>query len=174
MPLIWFETHHPTLPHIHPRPSPSEDGKFFCPLALLFWWVIIQAPSHMYFVYSGEIGSAYQGPSRMVLPHQAGGWGSQKLWFCPIAACGCLVPLGDYSGRYLWGYCIIPTTSHSFFSPQMIRMKLDENSTSWLIVVSSCFGVVTHRFTDDYLQYLRFFIPIGANLLSISMHQDSG
>ena len=100
--------------------------------------------------------------------------GSQKLRFCPIAAHGCFVPLGNHSGRDLWGYCIISTASHSFFSPQITRTNLDENSTLWLNMVSSCFGVVPHHSTNDYLQYPIFFSPIGVCLLSISMHKDSG
>ena len=56
----------------------------------------------------------------------------------------------------------------------MIRTILDENSTLWLNMVSSCFGVIPHRFNNNYLQYPMFFSPIGVRLLSISMHKDSG
>jgi hypothetical protein len=84
------------------------------------------------------------------------------------------LPLRDYSGRYLRWYCIIPATSHSFFSPQMIWMNMDDNSTLRPNLVSSCFDVITYHFTDDYLQYPTFFILIGVHFLPFPMHQDSG
>jgi hypothetical protein len=84
------------------------------------------------------------------------------------------LPLRDYSGRYLRWYCIIPATSHSFFSPQMIWMDMDDNSTLRPNLVSSCFDVLTYHFTDDDLQYPTFFILIGVHFLPFPMHQDSG
>lgn len=89
----------------------------------------------------------------------------KKLWFCPIAAHGCFIPLGDYSGEHWQGYYIIFTMLHWSSSPQM---NLGENLTLWLNPINPCFGVVTYHFTDDYLQYPRFSIPIGVHLHSIS------